>query len=63
MKTLAFAPAFCYTGLGTELGYPYAKIIAKPYEPIQHKKKNGEEQKQIVIHGIPFGCFCDGLSN
>ena len=25
-KTLVFALAFCYTGLGTELGYPYVKI-------------------------------------
>jgi hypothetical protein len=61
--TLVSVFTLCYTGLGAEFGNPYAQIMAKSVEPRYQQKKDYYQQKQMTVHDILFGCFCDGLSN
>jgi hypothetical protein len=42
---------------------PCAQEMSKISEPRQNQERNCYQQEELAIHDIPFGYFCDGLSN
>jgi len=61
--TLVLGFTVCYTGLRAKVSYPCAQKMTKSDEPIQNQGGDCYQQKEFAIHDIPFGYFCERLSN